>query len=234
MAAVCWRRTEHHAYVGISQKGSPERCFFSDIFCFLLFSSVFFRFLPFFRFPFFFFPFWLFFFCFSLFFFPFSSVFSFFFHFIFRPKAGRHRSRDPCCETPTMATAIMTLDVQIASDFKSNLQAILNCSDSNCWDSSCDLYPLFHRLRGDFGWDFAGNLRFEIVAIRFRHLRSSRNERHYHNDLEIPSTPKCLQYKKILRGINFVKITKNIFQSTRLPEERRGVTEKIGGRNEFP
>ena len=40
--------------------------------------------------------------------------------------------------------------------------------------------------------------------------------------------------KKILRRINFVKITKNIFQSTRLPEERMGVTEKIGGRNEFP
>ena len=40
--------------------------------------------------------------------------------------------------------------------------------------------------------------------------------------------------QKFLRGINFVKITKNIFQSTRLPEERMGVTEKIGGRNEFP
>ena len=40
--------------------------------------------------------------------------------------------------------------------------------------------------------------------------------------------------KNFLRGINFVKITKNIFQSTRLPEERMGVTEKIGGRNEFP
>ena len=40
--------------------------------------------------------------------------------------------------------------------------------------------------------------------------------------------------KKILRGINFVKLTKNIFQSTRLPEERMGVTKKIGGRNEFP
>ena len=40
--------------------------------------------------------------------------------------------------------------------------------------------------------------------------------------------------KKFLRGINFVKITKNIFQSTRLPEERMGVTEKIGGRNESP
>ena len=51
----------------------------------------------------------------------------------------------------------------------------------------------------------------------------------------IPSTPKVLQYKKkFLRGINFVKTTKNIFQSTRLPEERMRVTEKIGGRNEFP
>ena len=40
--------------------------------------------------------------------------------------------------------------------------------------------------------------------------------------------------KQFLRGINFVKITKNIFQSTRLPEECMGVTEKIGGRNEFP
>ena len=40
--------------------------------------------------------------------------------------------------------------------------------------------------------------------------------------------------KKFLRGINFVKITKNTFQATRLPEERMGVTEKIGGRNEFP
>ena len=40
--------------------------------------------------------------------------------------------------------------------------------------------------------------------------------------------------KKFLRGINFLKITKNIFQSTRLPEERMRVTEKIGGRNEFP
>ena len=40
--------------------------------------------------------------------------------------------------------------------------------------------------------------------------------------------------KKFLRGINFVKLTKNIFQSTRLPEERMGVTKKIGGRNEFP
>ena len=31
----------------------------------------------------------------------------------------------------------------------------------------------------------------------------------------LPSTPTFLQYKKkILRGINFVKITKNIFQST--------------------
>ena len=50
----------------------------------------------------------------------------------------------------------------------------------------------------------------------------------------LPSTPKLLQYKKVLRGINFVKITKNIIQSTRLPEERMRVTEKIGGRNEFP
>ena len=40
--------------------------------------------------------------------------------------------------------------------------------------------------------------------------------------------------KKFLRGINSVKLTKNIFQSTRLPEERMGVTKKIGGRNEFP
>ena len=32
--------------------------------------------------------------------------------------------------------------------------------------------------------------------------------------------------KKILRGINFVKITKNIFQPTRLPEERMGVTKQ--------
>ena len=40
--------------------------------------------------------------------------------------------------------------------------------------------------------------------------------------------------KKFLRGINFVKITKNILQSTRLAEERMRVTEKIGGRNEFP
>ena len=40
--------------------------------------------------------------------------------------------------------------------------------------------------------------------------------------------------KKMLRGIHFVKIAKNIFQSTRLPEERMRVTEKIGGRNEFP
>ena len=41
--------------------------------------------------------------------------------------------------------------------------------------------------------------------------------------------------KQFLRGINFVKLTKNIFQSTRLPEERMGVTKKkIGGRNEFP
>ena len=39
---------------------------------------------------------------------------------------------------------------------------------------------------------------------------------------------------KFLRGINFIKITRNIFQSTRLPEERMGVTKKIGGRNEFP
>ena len=52
----------------------------------------------------------------------------------------------------------------------------------------------------------------------------------------LPSTPKCLQYKKkFLRGINFVKFSqKNTFQATRLPEERMGVTEKIGGRNEFP
>ena len=40
--------------------------------------------------------------------------------------------------------------------------------------------------------------------------------------------------KKFLRGINIVKITENIFQSTRLPEERMGVAKKIGGRNEFP
>ena len=65
----------------------------------------------------------------------------------------------------------------------------------------------------------------------------------------IPSTPKCLQYKKILRWINFVKITTNIFQrwsriwpllfcfcaiSTRLPEERMGVTKKNRCHNEFP
>ena len=57
----------------------------------------------------------------------------------------------------------------------------------------------------------------------------------------LPSTPKVLQYKKILRGINFVKNTKHIFQrwsriwpllfgfcaiSTWLPEERMGVTKK--------
>ena len=29
---------------------------------------------------------------------------------------------------------------------------------------------------------------------------------------DLPSTPKCLPYKKILRGNNFVKFTKNIFQ----------------------
>ena len=40
--------------------------------------------------------------------------------------------------------------------------------------------------------------------------------------------------KNFSRGIHFVKITKNIFQSTRLPEERMGVTEKIGGHKEFP
>ena len=53
----------------------------------------------------------------------------------------------------------------------------------------------------------------------------------------------CNTKKKVLRGINFIKITKNIFQrwsriwpllfgfcaiSKRLPEERMGVTKKIG------
>ena len=39
----------------------------------------------------------------------------------------------------------------------------------------------------------------------------------------IPSTPKLLQYKKILRGINFVKITKNIFQPPP-PQETKNTT----------
>ena len=99
--------------IGVSQKGSPERCslpIFSVFFRFLPFSSVFslfsFRFLPFFS-VFFrlfrFFPFLSVFFP----FFPFLSVFfrffpflSVFFPFHFQKKTGRHRSRDPFCETP--------------------------------------------------------------------------------------------------------------------------------------
>ena len=96
--------------------------FFSVSFRFFAFLSVFFRFFPFFfRFcPFFFrfFPF----FCVSFRFFPFSSVFfrffpffpffpfsSVFFRFLpffpfhFQKKTGRHRSRDPFCETPRRA-----------------------------------------------------------------------------------------------------------------------------------
>ena len=47
-------------------------------------------------------------------------------------------------------------------------------------------------------------------------------------------SPNVCNTKKILRGIYFVKITKIFFQSMRLPEERMGVTKKIGGRNEIP
>ena len=36
----------------------------------------------------------------------------------------------------------------------------------------------------------------------------------------------AIQKKKSCEEINFVKLTKNIFQSTRLPEERMGVTKK--------
>ena len=45
---------------------------------------------------------------------------------------------------------------------------------SNHCNFSCDFYPLFHRLRGDFGCDFIGALWFQIAAIavvRFGHLR---------------------------------------------------------------
>ena len=61
-------------FINVSQKGSPERCRFR----FFPFSSVFFRF------------------------FPFFSVFFRFFPFHFQKKTGRHRSRDPFCETPSL------------------------------------------------------------------------------------------------------------------------------------
>ena len=59
-------------------------------------------------------------------------------------------------------------------------------------------------------------------------LTIQKSRKNYHQHQNVCNT------KKSLRGINFVKLTKNIFQSTRLPEERMGVTKKIGGRNEFP
>ena len=92
--------------VGISQKGSPERCGFR----FIPLVSVFFRFLPFSTlfYPF---PFLFLFGCFfrvPIFFrffrFSFFSVFFRFFRFLpfhFPKKTGRHRSRHPFCETPT-------------------------------------------------------------------------------------------------------------------------------------
>ena len=52
---------------------------------------------------------------------------------------------------------------------------------------------------------------------------------------ELPSTPKCLQYKKILRGINFVKITKNIFSSVELGCGHSCLLSvQYPRRNEFP
>ena len=70
--------------IGVSQKGSPERC------CF--------RFLPFFS-------------VLSVFsvFFRFSPFLPFFCRFIFRKKTGRHRSRDPFCETPIPRTCKLQL-----------------------------------------------------------------------------------------------------------------------------
>ena len=82
---------------GVSQKGSPERCRFR----FFPIFSVFFRFFRFFRFFSVFFRFFPFFSVFSAFSFRFLPIFPFFpFH--FQKKTGRHRSRDPFCETPNV------------------------------------------------------------------------------------------------------------------------------------
>ena len=43
----------------------------------------------------------------------------------------------------------LSLDTQIASDFKSNPLAIWNHSDSNHCDFSCDFYTLLHSFRGN-------------------------------------------------------------------------------------
>ena len=70
------------------------------------------------------------------------------------------------------------------------------------------------------------NQNWEALKMKTFEVRSKVQNYHQHQNFAIQKT--------FLRGINFVKITKNIFQATRLPEERMGVTAKIGGRNEFP
>ena len=76
-----------------------------------------------------------------------------------------HRTRKWC-----MYQALLNLDAQIASEFKSNLPAIWNRSNSNVSCDfyplfSCDFYPLSHRFRGDSGCDLAGDMRFQMAAI---------------------------------------------------------------------